>query len=1344
MISIAIIDVIGLTYDGSTLQKRGLGGSESAVILMAKELHNLGFKVTVFNNCIDREASPGIYDGVEYIDLSQIETLEDPKFDVVIGSRTVAPFLPPHIWPNWSYRVDIHERIRRHAKLKVLWLHDTFCAGDELLEDLVVNGHIDEIFTLSDFHTSYVTNCDHGRKRNFEVLKHKVFITRNGITKYHDEVDIASKDPNLFVYNASVTKGMIPLVERIWPQFKARVPDAQLKIIGGYYRFRENLEPDEQEKKWRLLANDPSNPEKGIEFTGIIKQSEIADILAKASYMLYPGAFPETFGISTLESLAYNTPLITSRFGALEETAFSEACYLLDYPIEPNGLFPHINVDSQASKFTEMAVAAYHNKYLHQQKMYMCSAVKDICTWDTVALQWKQHFFRKLGLYLSRDEYRKVTKINSRVKQVFGRRFSNTEDVYIPRSTQQKIVVVTPAYNAEQYITKCIESVVSQDYDNWEMYIIDDCSTDNTFSVASQAAMLSDKITVIRNPMNMGAVYNHVTTIKQFCDPDDIVMLIDGDDALVNDNQIFQFYNNLYDGSTEFSYGSCWSMIDKIPLVAQHYPKRIKETKSYRGHVFNWNMPYTHLRTFQAKFLLQVDEDEFKDENGAWYKAGGDGAVFYSVIEQVDPDKIKVVQDIVYLYNDMSPINDYKVNGAEQTRNANRIRSSNRVKDKFSVVIPTMWRAMDLMPELLESLVAHELVGEVIIINNEVNNTPTLSVLRHPKIVMIDQETNIMVNPAWNLGVEIAKYNKMCFCNDDIVFDVRLFNKIYDRITPEYGPHGIIWGKEEFNQPPTTDGSIDFIEWKPGDVIHCFGQLHFQHKDSWIPIHSDLKMFYGDDWIFHNALSRNLTPWLIYNINFKSRNSATGLCEDIVPLVNERYKLETPIYQNWASQHVANQTNSRLTMKKILIAIPTNKYVETTTMKAVYDLEVPEGYTTDLQFFYGYQVDQIRNLIADWAKHYDYLFSVDSDIAFPSDTLKRLLSHNKDIVSGLYIQRKPGQHILELYRNGTNVPYQDIEGQGLVEIDGCGFGCVLINSNVIRAMEYPHFVYKSAIDHSNTLSEDVYFCLKAKEKGFKLYADTDVRCDHYGTTALKVQSQKPPVIEQPKTNRDIDFLLNLSNTRMIPAEHVNYLFRMRDSGSQPRVIYDIGACVLHWTREAINAWPHAKFIAFDAMEESKAVFDHFGFDSHIGVLSDRDDDYVTFYKNVTSPGGNSYYKESTQYSPAADQMYGDFNAHMLRTFTLDSIVEAKGFPLPDLIKIDVQGAELDVLKGATKTLASCKDIIVELQLVEYNEGAPSYIEVITYLKSQGFELVGSSYFSKNGDTDADFHFTKVK
>jgi hypothetical protein len=82
--SIAILDLIGLVYDGSTLSKKGLGGSESAVILIAKELRKIGFPVTVFNACAEDDARPGIYDGVIYRPMNDIKS--DDQFDILISS----------------------------------------------------------------------------------------------------------------------------------------------------------------------------------------------------------------------------------------------------------------------------------------------------------------------------------------------------------------------------------------------------------------------------------------------------------------------------------------------------------------------------------------------------------------------------------------------------------------------------------------------------------------------------------------------------------------------------------------------------------------------------------------------------------------------------------------------------------------------------------------------------------------------------------------------------------------------------------------------------------------------------------------------------------------------------------------------------------------------------------------------------------------------------------------------------------------------------------------------------------------------------------------------------------
>jgi glycosyltransferase involved in cell wall biosynthesis len=664
---IAFIDTLGLTYDGSTLEKRGLGGSESAVIRMSQELAKIGFEVTVYNDCTSDDSEPGFYDGVEYRPVQIAQTVPR-QFDVCIVSRSINP-----VADSWE--------VPTNAKHVCLWMHDTFCEGDNQIEHLINQGKINEIFTLSDWHTGYVTHCDHGFRRNFDVLKNHIFQTRNGIGNMNPGwIDVRDKDPNLFVFNASVTKGMVPLVKQIWPEVKRRIPDAKLKIIGGYYKFREAAGPDQQEKDWAEMALQHGD---NIEFTGVITQQEISNILHDASYMIYPAGFPETFGISTLEALAHNVPLITCRFGALEETAIDLASWKINYPVEPNWALPWLDQNIQVDIFVNTVVDAYNNKYLHQQKMYACNQVKDICTWDTVALQWKQHLYKKLGKFMDITEYRSVQKINSRVRKVFGRRFMNHEELVEPIHHKPRwISIVTPVYNAEKYIARCIESVAQQDYNDYMMYIIDDCSTDNTVEVIKQTINalpidIADKFQLITNTKNKGAVCNQITTIEGNCLKNDIIMLIDGDDWLVNNPNIFHMYNNLYQDGAEFTYGSCWSLVDNIPLIAQEYPPEVKASKTYRDYKFNWNMPYTHLRTFKWElmdgFIHQYGRDSFKDEEGNWLKAGGDTAVFYAMIEQANPDNIICIPDIVYNYNDANPINDYKVNSDEQTKTATKV-----------------------------------------------------------------------------------------------------------------------------------------------------------------------------------------------------------------------------------------------------------------------------------------------------------------------------------------------------------------------------------------------------------------------------------------------------------------------------------------------------------------------------------------------------------------------------------------------------------------------------------------------------------------------------------------------
>jgi len=927
MVSIVLVDPIGTVYDGETISKRALGGSESATCLMAKELAKIGFDVTVYNNCRDVDCKPGVYENVEYRHLDTIKHCRD-KYDVMISLRNITPFVPPHlrleVQNNSRYDFAEFDMIVANSKHKVLWLHDTFIWGDPVVEKLVVQGYINEIFTLSDFHTSYITNCWHGGdRRNFEVLKNKIFQTRNGIVKYFDEVDYMEKDPNLFVYCASVSKGLKVLLDDVWPLVKQNIPEAKLVIVGGYYHFASKAEPDVQHKELLELAKKQQYRDQQITFTGILPQKKVAEVFKYASFFLFPGTFPETFGISALESLYYKTPLITVRFGALEETALESVSYFVDYASEPNSLYPGINKQEQVQKIARMAVEAHRNKYLHQQKMNACSIVSDTCTWDTIALQWKQHLFTKLKKYLPVSDYRKVSYINDRVHKVFGRRFSNQEEWGTYKAEHENLIaIITPFYNAKDYIVRCIESVAAQNYNAYTMFLIDDASTDGSTELVKQyietlPEKLRGKFVLIKNTENKGAVCNQITNIRKYVSGETLVVLLDGDDALVNNPNIFNYYNNLfYDNKTDYAYGSCWSEVDNIPLQAQPYPREIRLNKRYREYKFNWGMPYPHLRVFRYDLVHKIKDDSvFKDADGNWFKAGGDNATFYNIIEQADPDKIAVVSDIMMLYNDKNPLNDYKVNSDIQNKTASKITGDAKIQ-----------------------------INKI-----EVNTTP---------------------GP---MNVEMVQTKEMVVKN------------------------------------------------------------------------------------------------------------------------------------------IMKESAVVMTRKKILIGIPTAKNIETQTFKSIYDLIIPEGYDTTFQYFYGYNVDQVRNLMADWMVKgdFDYMFAVDYDISFARDTLVKLLAHDKDIVSGMYIQRFADRHVLEIFETNltggfTHIPFDRLKDQGLVKVGACGFGCVLIKKNVFVDIGYPQFEYKSSLDHSKTFSEDLDFCRKAANKGFEVYADTSILCDHTGSYVYKV------------------------------------------------------------------------------------------------------------------------------------------------------------------------------------------------------------------------------------------------
>lgn len=160
-----------------------------------------------------------------------------------------------------------------------------------------------------------------------------------------------------------------------------------------------------------------------------------------------------------------------------------------------------------------------------------------------------------------------------------------------------------------------------------------------------------------------------------------------------------------------------------------------------------------------------------------------------------------------------------------------------------------------------------------------------------------------------------------------------------------------------------------------------------------------------------------------------------------------------------------------------------------------------------------------------------------------------------------------------------------------------------------------------------------------------------------------------------------------------------------------KVVYDIGASDGHYSREVFNSvGSNPKFYLFEADPKYADQKHYFDFEFHNVLLSDKEKT-VDFYSNGT--GGDSYYPEITG-------VYNDVKPVQRQAVKLDDYVEKHNIPLPDLIKIDTQGSELDILIGGSKCMNNAKVIILECPVLLYNQGAPTFDQYIGFMQSKGF------------------------
>lgn len=122
----------------------------------------------------------------------------------------------------------------------------------------------------------------------------------------------------------------------------------------------------------------------------------------------------------------------------------------------------------------------------------------------------------------------------------------------------------------------------------------------------------------------------------------------------------------------------------------------------------------------------------------------------------------------------------------------------------------------------------------------------------------------------------------------------------------------------------------------------------------------------------------------------------------------------------------------------------------------------------------------------------DAVLWVDSDVVLPVDAISRLVAEQQDFITGIYFQRYPPHYPLIANFDPAKRTFSwfiEWPENVVAPIDGCGFGCVLTSTALLRAMAPPWFAFEQ-------YSEDFDFCLKAARAGFQLRVHTGVLCGH--------------------------------------------------------------------------------------------------------------------------------------------------------------------------------------------------------------------------------------------------------
>ena len=246
----------------------------------------------------------------------------------------------------------------------------------------------------------------------------------------------------------------------------------------------------------------------------------------------------------------------------------------------------------------------------------------------------------------------------------------------ILEDTELLFNIVVPLYDAEKYIEKCLNSILNQSYKKFQLQVVDDCSSDSSYEIASAICKDNKNVEIFRNSKRIGALNNICNLLnKRIKEPSKTVdLLVDGDDYLYSEDVLNILKEKYIQTNCLITYGSHMS---SKGVQGKQYPRLIREFNLFRKYFWYGS----HLRTFRHDLWLAVNPQDLLNKKQQYFSVAWDLAIMLPMLEMAG-ERQEFISEVLYAYNDNNPISDHRIRRKEQILAAREIRQKKIYKKK--------------------------------------------------------------------------------------------------------------------------------------------------------------------------------------------------------------------------------------------------------------------------------------------------------------------------------------------------------------------------------------------------------------------------------------------------------------------------------------------------------------------------------------------------------------------------------------------------------------------------------------------------------------------------------------